>query len=321
MEKKVHYKSYKSGKFWVAALISVSLGTVGVITIPQIFDAVPVYADSSPTDVTVMVRPNELTKYFGLFGVAKVLTNSPDGQPAKGVQVELTPNVASKTGSVALLTKIDMTQSFTLKGRLYLGRNGFGADGVAFGFADAEPGKMGQSGNAFGIGGLPRSFGVKFDEYYNGTGDGVAGPDLGTKNDYPQMRLVQTSDDQVGKVTSVDGNKGEVYETLPKPNGTFSDLVIVYNGENNQMTITYGGNKTISFDAKPYIKNSQLAMFLTGSTGGSFNQHVFDFESFEYTPGLRAVKADLKNRLAIEADTQKTAVNADPTLTAKERQD
>ncbi|QVI31816.1 DUF1542 domain-containing protein [Lacticaseibacillus zeae] len=318
MERKVHYKSYKSGKFWVAALISVSLGTVGVITIPQFFEAVPVYADSSPTDVTVKIDPAKFGTYFKLDGSASLLATPPDGQPARGLQVELTPNLGAKTGIVSLRTKIDMTQSFTLKGRLYLGENEFGADGVAFGFADTTPGKYGYAGNAFGIGGIARSFGVKFDEYYNGTGDIHAGADLGTKNDYPQMRLVQTTDDQWGTVLSVDGKKGVAYETIPNPDGNFFDLVIIYNGDTKQMTVTYD-KKTISFNAKEYIKNEQLALFLTGSTGGSFNQHVFDFESFEYTPGLNAVKSDLKNRLLTEANTQKAAVNADPTLTTGDR--
>ena len=318
MERKVHYKSYKSGKFWVAALISVSLGTVGVITIPQFFEAVPVYADSSPTDVTVKIDPAKFGTYFKLDGSASLLATPPDGQPARGLQVELTPNLGAKTGIVSLRTKIDMTQSFTLKGRLYLGENEFGADGVAFGFADTTPGKYGYAGNAFGIGGIARSFGVKFDEYYNGTGDIHAGADLGTKNDYPQMRLVQTTDDQWGTVLSVDGKKGVAYETIPNRDGNFFDLVIIYNGDTKQMTVTYD-KKTISFNAKEYIKNEQLALFLTGSTGGSFNQHVFDFESFEYTPGLNAVKSDLKNRLLTEANTQKAAVNADPTLTTGDR--
>ena len=107
MERKVHYKSYKSGKFWVAALISVSLGTVGVITIPQIFEAVPVYADASLTDVTATVDHNDFLNYFKLGG-----PTTPGKQPAipypagqQGYQVQLTADAQGQAGNVALKTK------------------------------------------------------------------------------------------------------------------------------------------------------------------------------------------------------------------------
>ncbi|WP_225423752.1 lectin-like domain-containing protein [Lacticaseibacillus casei] len=320
MERKVHYKSYKSGKFWVAALISVSLGTVGVITIPQIFEAVPVYADASLTDVTATVDHNDFLNYFKLGG-----PTTPGKQPAipypagqQGYQVQLTADAQGQAGNVALKTKIDMTQSFTLTGRLYLGKNASGGDGVAFGFADANPGDIGQPGNAFGIGGLPRAFGVKFDEYYNGGGDEYAAADL-DPGDYPQMRVVHTGPgDNPTQVVGVKGAKGVFYNNIPAPNGQHVDLVITYDGQTKQMTVKYG-TVGITFDAGPYIKNEQLAMFLTGSTGGVTNQHLFDFLKFTYTPGLKAVQADLKNRLLTEANTQKAAVNADPTLTTGDR--
>ena len=314
MERKVHYKSYKSGKFWVAALISVSLGTVGVVTIPQIFEAVPVYADASPTDVTVHVGPNEFLKYF-IFGGNPPAKPYPAGE--QGFQVQLTADAIGQAGSVALKTKVDMTQSFTINGRLYLGDNFNGADGVAFGFADEIPGKVGLPGNGFGMGTLKNAFGVKFDEYYNGDDQTFAAADIGTKNDYPQIRLVYT--DTSGKVRGVDGKEGVAYKKIDAPNGQYADLTITYDGSSKQMTVKYN-TKTISFNAGTYIKNDQLAMFLAGSTGGNTNQHLFDFKSFEYTPGLKAVQADLKNRLLTEANNQKAAVNTDPTLTTSERQ-
>ncbi|QXG58542.1 DUF1542 domain-containing protein [Lacticaseibacillus casei] len=320
MERKVHYKSYKSGKFWVAALISVSLGTVGVITIPQIFEAVPVYADASPTDVTATVDPNDFLNYFKLGGSTGAGKQPAIPYPAgqQGYQVQLTADAQGQAGNVALKTKIDMTQSFTLTGRLYLGKNASGGDGVAFGFADANPGDIGQPGNAFGIGGLPRAFGVKFDEYYNGGGDKYAAADL-DPGDYPQMRVVHTGPgDNPTQVVGVKGAKGVFYNNIPAPNGQHVDLVITYDGQTKQMTVKYG-TVGITFDAGPYIKNEQLAMFLTGSTGGVTNQHLFDFLKFTYTPGLKAVQADLKNRLLTEANTQKAAVNADPTLTTDDR--
>ena len=320
MESKVHYKRYKSGKFWVTALISISLGTFGVITIPQIFEAVPVYADTTPTDITATVKPDEFLNFFKLAGGTDPSQGSAIAYPTGqlGFQVQLTPDAPGQIGVAALKTRIDMNKSFKFQGRLYLGTKANAADGVAFGFADADPGVTGKAGNAFGIGTLKNAFGVKFDEYYNGQEDtGAYFKDPGVETDYPQMRVIQTVG-PLGKVKSIEGAEGEFYQKLEDPKGQYLPLLVDYNGDSKRLTVAYG-NKSISFDAKPYIQNDQLAMFIIGSTGDQSNQHLFDFESFTYTPGLDAVKADLKNRLATEADTQKTAVNTDPTLTTPER--
>ena len=321
MESKVHYKRYKSGKFWVTALISVSLGTFGVITIPQVFEAVPVYADTTPTDITASVNPDDFVNYF-LLGGGK----DPGQEPASfyptggtGYQIQLTPDKPHQVGYATLKTKIDMNQSFTFEGRLYLGNKPNAADGVAFGFADAVPGSIGNGGNAFGMGYLKDAFGVKFDEYYNGSAPpgSVFLADPGVADDYPQMRVIYTLES--GHVKSVEGNPGEFYQKIDSPNGRYANLVVNYNGPQKQLTVSYD-NKTISFNAGKYIKNDQLSMFIIGSTGDQSNQHLFDFQKFTYTPGLDAVKTDLKNRLVTEADAQKTAVNTDPTLTTPERQ-
>ncbi|WLV77730.1 DUF1542 domain-containing protein [Lacticaseibacillus parahuelsenbergensis] len=321
MESKVHYKRYKSGKFWVTALISISLGTFGVITIPQIFEAVPVCADTTPTDITATVKPDEFLNFFRLGGGTDPSQGSAIAYPSGqlGFQVQLTPDVPGQIGTAALKTKIDMNKSFKFQGRLFLGTKANAADGVAFGFADEDPGKTGKAGNAFGIGTLKNAFGVKFDEYYNGQEDtGAYFKDPGVETDYPQMRVIQTVG-PLGKVKSIEGAEGEFYQKLDDPKGQYLPLIVDYNGDSKRLTVTYGG-KSISFDAGPYIQNDQLSMFIIGSTGEKSNQHLFDFESFTYTPGLDAVKADLKNRLVTEADTQKTAVTTDPTLTTPERE-
>ncbi|MDE3316527.1 DUF1542 domain-containing protein [Lacticaseibacillus zeae] len=321
MESKVHYKRYKSGKFWATALISISLGTFGVITIPQIFEAVPVYADTTPTDITATVKPDEFLNFFQLGGGTDPSQGSAIAYPSGqlGFQVQLTPDAPGQIGVAALKTRIDMNKSFKFQGRLFLGTKANAADGVAFGFADADPGVTGKAGNAFGIGTLKNAFGVKFDEYYNGQEDtGAYFKDPGVETDYPQMRVIQTVG-TLGKVKSIEGAEGEFYQKLEDPKGQYLPLLVAYDGDSKRLTVAYG-NKSLSFDAKPYIQNDQLSMFIIGSTGEKSNQHLFDFESFTYTPGLDAVKTDLKNRLVTEADTQKTAVNTDPTLTTPERE-
>ncbi|WP_152629356.1 hypothetical protein, partial [Lacticaseibacillus paracasei] len=58
-------------------------------------------------------------------------------------------------------------------------------------------------------------------------------------------------------------------------NGQYSELIVNYDGDNRIMTVT-GSGATIKFNAAPYIKNDQLSMFISGSTGGKMNQHAFD---------------------------------------------
>lgn len=309
MDSKVHYKRYKSGKFWITALISVSFGIVGSLAIPQLCEAVPVYA-TSITDVSIKVGPNEFAQYFKLSGSASF--HPKDSK----TQVQLTPNLPDRTGSVALNTKIDMSQSFTLKGRLYLGDDPDGADGVAFGFADTQPGVLGDAGNAFGLGGLKNAFGVKFDVYYNGVRTEGALPDVYRAN---QMNVIYTDQAKGDQVAGVDGGEGVTHAKIQGANGQYSELMVNYDGDNRVMTVT-GSGATIKFDATPYIKNDQLSMFISGSTGGKMNQHVFDFESFSFTPGLDTVKENLKNDLTPTITAPKNAINQDPTLTTAQRQ-
>ncbi|MDE3283609.1 DUF1542 domain-containing protein [Lacticaseibacillus casei] len=306
MDSKVHYKRYKSGKFWITALISFSI--IGSLAVPQLCEAVPVYA-TSITDVSIKVGPNEFSQYFKLSGSASFYPKD------SKTQVQLTPNLPDRTGSVALNTKIDMSQSFTLKGRLYLGDDPDGADGVAFGFADTKPGVLGDAGNAFGLGGLKNAFGVKFDVYYNGVRTEGALPDVYRAN---QMNVIYTDDAKGNIVAGVDGGEGVSHAKIQGANGQYSELIVNYDGDNRIMTVT-GSGATIKFNAAPYIKNDQLSMFISGSTGGKMNQHVFDFESFSFTPGLDTVKENLKNNLTPTITAPKNAINQDPTLTNAQR--
>ena len=309
MDSKVHYKRYKSGKFWITALISVSFGIIGSLAVPQLCEAVPVYA-TSITDVSIKVGPNEFAQYFKLSGSASFYPKD------SKTQVQLTPNFNDKAGAVALNTKIDMSQSFTLKGRLYLGDNPDGADGVAFGFADTNPGVLGRVGNAFGLGGLKNAFGVKFDVYYNGERRDGALPDAYRAN---QMNVIYTDPNQGDEVTSVEGGEGVTHAKIQGANGQYSELIVSYDGDNQIMTVT-GSGATIKFNASRYIKNDQLSMFISGSTGGKTNQHLFDFESFTFTPGLDTVKENLTNDLTTTITAPKNAINQDPTLTTAQRQ-
>ncbi|QPC15313.1 DUF1542 domain-containing protein [Lacticaseibacillus casei] len=308
MDSKVHYKRYKSGKFWITALISVSFGIIGSLAVPQLCEAVPVYA-TSITDVSIKVGPNEFSQYFKLSGSASFYPKD------SKTQVQLTPNLPDRTGSVALNTKIDMSQSFTLKGRLYLGDDPDGADGVAFRFADTKPGVLGDAGNAFGLGGLKNAFGVKFDVYYNGVRTEGALPDVYRAN---QMNVIYTDDAKGNQVAGVDGGEGVSHAKIQGANGQYSELIVNYDGDNRIMTVT-GSGATIKFNAAPYIKNDQLSMFISGSTGGKMNQHAFDFESFSFTPGLDTVKENLKNNLTPTITAPKNAINQDPTLTNAQR--
>ncbi|WP_338348271.1 lectin-like domain-containing protein, partial [Fructobacillus cardui] len=270
-----NFKMYKKGRFWVFASSIFLMGTI-----PASFNHIisfPVQNVASASTInseTRTVSLNQFNNYFQLNGSA---TQSTDGS------IQLTPNQPSQTGMVSLKTRIDMNHDFTFKGQIYLG----GGDGVAFGFADEEPGQIGWGGNAFGIGGLKNAFGIKLDTYYNGSpttsqnSDGsvttTAGPDVAVGiNDNSNMDFITTS--KSGKVNST--------QQAAQINGitnSFSDLTITYSASTQMLSMTAQG-VTLTVNIYQYINSaSSYEMFIIGSNGGVYGLNKLIFNSFKYT--------------------------------------
>ncbi|MBS9337515.1 lectin-like domain-containing protein [Fructobacillus parabroussonetiae] len=308
-ERKGHFKLYKKGKIWISACLSiVVLFSMSTALVPNSNSSVSAEVVSQQPNESKTVTAVDFKDYFELAGSAEFYK---DTQEEKGVR--LTQNSKFKAGSIFLKTKIDMSQSFTLKGKIRFGGNNPGGDGIAVGFADETPGTIGKQGNAFGMGGLSNAFGVKFDTFRNNDSNEYYDKDIYPNN---TMGLVYTDSNK--KVINKSGDEGVTHSSIKGANNQWSDLTVIYDGKTKKMTVS-GSGGTVTFDASQYIKNNDLAFFISASTGDLTNEHLFEFTSFEYTPSLTDIKKDQNKSLQEEHDQVVKDIDQDETLTSEEK--
>ena len=222
----------------------------------------------------LIVTNKNQANYFKTSGTANL----------SGGTVTLTQNTSGQAGSYTLKTKIDMTESFTLTGKINLGNayegytNGhYGGDGIATVFSTAEPGVIGNangngSGASLGMGGdnLKGSFGFKLDTWHNtGAPEAVnkASADPGS---------VSGGGAFGGFTYNYNGNnrnaQGTVYpviRTFSKlaqnpTNNTFRDYQVSYNGTTKVMTVTYNDGQTWSMNLQSDTIATTRDMFVDG---------------------------------------------------------
>ena len=207
-------------------------------------------ATYNPRAKLVVTNKNQ-ANYFKTSGTA----NLSDGT------VTLTQNTGGQAGSYTLKNKIDMTESFTLTGKINLGdayeghTNGHeGGDGVAAVFSTANPGVIGNakgngSGGSLGMGGdnLKGSFGFKLDTWHN-----TSAPDKDNKAS-ADPGSVRGGGAFGGYIYNYNGSnaaaRGTVYpviRTFKKLNESptenkLKDYKVTYDGRTKQMTVTYNG--------------------------------------------------------------------------------
>ncbi|WP_148130366.1 accessory Sec-dependent serine-rich glycoprotein adhesin, partial [Streptococcus sp. HMSC074B11] len=209
-------------------------------------------ATYNPRAKLVVTNKNQ-ANYFKTSGTANL----------SGGTVTLTQNIGGQAGSYTLKTKIDMTESFTLTGKINLGNayEGFkpghaGGDGIAAVFSTAEPGVIGNagtgnngSGGSLGMGGnnLKGSFGFKLDTWHNTSrpqsidkvsadpgsvgGGGAFGGFIYNYN---------------GSNAAAQGSVYPVIRTFSKLNqnptdNSLKDYTVTYDGRTKEMTVTYNG--------------------------------------------------------------------------------
>ena len=177
--------------------------------------------------------------------------------------VTLTTASGGQAGSYTLKNKIDMTESFVLKGKINLGdayerfrNNGHdGGDGVAAIFSTGNVGEIGNangngSGASLGMGGtnLKGSFGFKLDTWHN-----TSAPD--------SQNMASADPSRVGGggafggfIYSYNGTKyinaqGRVYPVISTfsklqtnpTNNSFQNYTVNYDGKTKVMTVNYAG--------------------------------------------------------------------------------
>ena len=255
--------------------------------------------DAKDTAVTTVNKDNFLD-YFSLNGAATYDKNT-------GI-ITLTPDKNDQVGNFSLNSKINMNKSFTLTGKVNLGSNPNGADGIGLAFHNGNTTDVGNSGANLGIGGLPDAIGFKLDTYYNGSGrkpvsnlpgvqiDNHNSNDFGWDKDStraPYGAFITTSDQQI---ESEDGTKVQRWwakevdgsaKNLNKNDidGNFHNFVANYDGDTKVLSISYteSDGTVLSWSYTVENDSQALSLIVSASTGALKNLQQFQIDSFKFS--------------------------------------
>ena len=244
------------------------------------------------------VTKENFLDYFTLNGSATY-------DAATGI-VTITPDKYNKVGNFSLKSKIDMNTSFILTGKVNLGSNPNGGDGIGFAFHNGNTTDIGNAGGNLGIGGLQNALGFKLDTWSNGYQapqsdkdgsqiDSTNSNDFGWNGDSmnaPYGTFVTTSGKQI---KSKDGTSVQRWwaqdvagsaQALSKSdvNGQFRDFTVDYDGDTRTLTIKYTqtSGKILTWTTTVSNSNQAMAMIVSASTGGAKNLQQFEIMSFDF---------------------------------------
>ena len=253
---------------------------------------------ATDADALTHVTKDNFLAYFSLNGSATYDQNT-------GI-VTITPDEYNKVGNFSLKSKIDMNTSFTLTGKVNLGSNPNGADGIGFAFHNGNTTDIGNAGGNLGIGGLQNALGFKLDTWSNGYQapqsdkdgsqiDSTNSNDFGWNGDSmnaPYGTFVDTENEEVATkdgikvqrwwAKDVDGTS----QALSKSdvNGQFHDFTVDYDGDTRTLTIKYTqtSGKILTWTTTVSNSNQAMAMIVSASTGGAKNLQQFEIMSFDF---------------------------------------
>ena len=306
VEETTRYKMVKSHKGWLVIGTSMFALGLGVLVTSQPVSAEMTGASSSSTTealatdkaVLTHVTKDNFLAYFSLNGSATYDQNT-------GI-VTITPDENNKVGNFSLKSKIDMNTSFTLTGKVNLGSNPNGADGIGFAFHNGNTTDIGNAGGNLGIGGLQNALGFKLDTWTNGyrapqsNKDGIqidpTNPkDFGWNEDSMNAPYGTFVDTENKEVATKDGIKVQRWwakdvdgtsQALSKSdvNGQFHDFTVDYDGDTRILTIKYTqtSGKILTWTRTISNSNQAMAMIVSASTGGAKNLQQFEIMSFDF---------------------------------------
>lgn len=280
----------------------------GVTASPQVVTTTPTGKVDDNSINQTKIDKNNFTNYFDTHGCATY-------DQSKGI-VTLTPDKNNMIGNFTLNQKIDLSQDFSLVGKVNLGNkpeNRGGADGMGFAFHTGNTDAVGNAGGNMGIGGLPNALGFKLDTFHNDAAKPASSKDNAeidpnnsndfgwsadpyTQNGSNAFGAFVTTSDQ--SVTAQNNQKARRWwaTTLPTTkqdlntndlNGQFHDFSIKYTAAGRKITINYTpttGKDLVWTNTVPQQDGQAVSLSVTSSTGGNKNQHQFLIESMNFTP-------------------------------------
>ncbi|WP_040536705.1 lectin-like domain-containing protein [Schleiferilactobacillus shenzhenensis] len=130
-------------------------------------------APNSPS--RIYTTPDDTQNFFKPYGYSTV---SLDDQ-GRWAQVNLTDDQQFKGGAVSLNSRVDLSQPFTLKMGIKLGKySSEMGDGMSFGMYPGQIGAVGMFGGNLGMGAIRNMIGFKVDDYVNRDDNGGDDPAL-----------------------------------------------------------------------------------------------------------------------------------------------
>ncbi|GAK30793.1 hypothetical protein WOSG25_050650 [Weissella oryzae SG25] len=259
------------GKYLIlASLVFGVTGGANLFVTSEVADATIIKNLNSHSRI-VTINGNDFSRFFTANHNATI----------SGNMVTLTNDSVGQIGNTLLNTKIDMSQSFTLNGKINLGNKGGGyggGDGIGFVFQPGDTNVIGLGGNSMGIGGVKGAFGFKLDTYYNSDSDKYYSPDPTQFSDFSAFGAFVDGTSGVAKTLSDGAQK------IDSPNNNqFKNITVSYDGDTKVMTINYDG-KVWSRSVAQYIDgNTSMSFGLASSTGLFHNLQQFQLTDFSYT--------------------------------------
>ncbi|PTJ22517.1 lectin-like domain-containing protein [Staphylococcus simulans] len=211
--------------------------------------------------------------------------------------VTLTTNEANKSGAMSLDVKLNLTKDFSFSGEVNLGdkyeghpKDGVtGGEGLAITFNPGKTSTLGLTGQGFGIGGVPSSFGFKLDTFVNSTNDNLNGASVDLerfKGKGAFGAFIYSADKGlVNTVLLTPNNSGDADLLKEQPNNQLVPFKFNYNGTTKVMTITYG-TQTWSQNMQDYINYSHkdsFAFSIVASTTDHYNLQQIKLDEFRFT--------------------------------------
>jgi Ca2+-binding RTX toxin-like protein len=183
--------------------------------------------------------------------------------------IRLTQDANNQSGTAMSKVRIDFDQAWTFDFNFYLGtRDVNGADGIGVVFHNDPNGSnaLGQPGGGLGFQDILNGIGIELDTWNNAPSQNDIADD--------HTNIVRTSD--MAALTSA--------QALPNlENGQLHRVVIQWNPVTDQLSYSIdGASKTPRVLSASMFGGSNLIYFgVSGSTGGSTNEHRFTINDFQ----------------------------------------
>lgn len=216
-------------------------------------------------------------------------------------QIQLTPNLASQSGSAMSYGKVDFSKDLAISMRAYLGNSSGGADGIAIVFHNSSAGQdaVGISGSGLGAQNIANGIALELDTYNNS-----AAPNSDPSYDHGTIR--RTSDWSALSTTS----PLKASQATAK-DGSWHNVNIIWNSTTRVLSYSFDGYQVASYTFAASGTNS-LATILgattsyfgfTASTGSQFSDQRIGFDNPCSIPLFLDTDSDgIPNHLDLDSD-------------------